>query len=80
MRYEVGDEVRIIPDEYREDLRRALLSLDWIVTIKEVVEDGDIYPERYYRIKELPCKWLPCDISDFADPIENRYEILDLRK
>lgn len=79
MRYKIGDKVKLVASEkIRQDIKEWMASKNWIATIKEVEEQGDIYPEKYYRIEEAPCKWLPGHIEDYADPINDRFEILDL--
>ena len=81
MKYKVGDRVKLVEGDYREDIVEWMSSKKWIATIKEVVEDSDTYPTKYYLLEEdqaLPCKWLPKYIENFADFINNRFEILDL--
>ena len=78
MKYEVGDKLRIVKKEYRQDIYDLLVMKDWVLTIKEVEKYGKIWPVRYYTMKEVPCKWRPEQIEDYEDPINSRFEILDL--
>ena len=83
LKYKVGDKVRLFKKTVgRTDIFKWLdEEYNWIVTIKEAVENGKMGPEKYYLIEEdqyFACKWLPKDIIDYADPIKDRFEILDL--
>ena len=81
MKYVKGDDVKIVEQEYRQDFYDVLLLKNWIATIDNVIENNDRYPEKYYRIKEfLGLNILPEDIEDYADPIRNRFDILDIRE
>ena len=79
MKYKVGDKVKLVEnEEIRQDIKEWMASKNWIATIKEVEDNGEVWPIRYYLINEAPCKWEPKDIEDYEDPIENRFEILGL--
>lgn len=79
MRYEIGDKVRLVAsEEIRQDIKEWMEGKNWIATIKKVEENYKYHPVKHYEIEEAPCFWEPKDIEDYADPINSRFEILDL--
>ena len=84
MKYKVGDIIRIKEnDNYRDIVKEMLESQDppYVMTIEEIISSEGLTD--MYRANEYD--WYDGDIKDIyvesieeVDPINNRFEILDL--
>jgi len=76
VKYKVGDKILVAKNNaYSEKAKKALLKLDYIVTIKKVamsnpgfiVEEFDLF---------VPIQTV---VGIYENPVENRFELLDIR-
>jgi hypothetical protein len=75
MKYKVGDRIRVKKKYgYRDDIMETLIRTNYVLTINRIVESGSYYE----MIEENLATWHEMYIEDLYDPIENRFEILDL--
>ena len=79
MRYKVGQKVEVISEEYwGEPLKKILKMRNNILTISKVMKVEYGY---CYYMTEVPSNtvlWVDEEILGIVDPVEDRFEILDL--
>ena len=82
MKYKVGDKVKIARmEEYSQRSKEALSKTNYIVTIKEVLylkAGGTGYEVEEFEMF-VPLRTVVGIYKEPEDPIENRFELLDIR-
>ena len=76
MKYKIGDKIEIARmEEYSKPSIEALSKTNYIVTIKEVIDDN-----RGFVVEEF-AMFVPYRtvIGIYSNPVENRFELLDIR-
>jgi hypothetical protein len=89
MKYEIGDKVEIEKDhEYNDEALSGLIENNYILTITSKHPDNQLMETGFYRVKEfdfmvwreeyIKCLYKEPIIEQVLDPINSRFDILDL--